>query len=245
MRSGTSEELTVKYIADIYTDFEEKFGIPRQSGLVEGLTGRIVFRPEFRIPEAIRGLEGFSHLWVLFDFSQAHRDNWSPTVRPPRLGGNRRVGVFASRSPFRPNPIGLSCVKLERIERGTAEGDVLVVSGVDMLSGTPVLDIKPYLPYADCRPEARGGYAEEVFGQRCRVNVEDGALDNVPEDKREALLECLAQDPRPHYQDDEARVYGLRFAGTEVRFRADEGGITVISAEPCRDAAGNDTDGNR
>lgn len=228
------EEFKVRYIADVYTDFDGKFGIPRQSGLVAGLTGRIVFRPEYRVPEALRGLEGFSHLWVLFDFSQAHRDNWLPTVRPPRLGGNRRVGVFATRSPFRPNPIGLSCVRLERIERGTPEGDVLVVSGVDMLSGTPVLDIKPYLPYTDCRPDAAGGFAEDVYGVRREVRIAPEVLENVPESKREALLECLAQDPRPSYQDDETRVYGFNYAGLEIRFRADDKYITVISAERSR-----------
>ena len=240
MEQSGADGLKVRYIADIYTDFEEKFGIPRQSGLVEGLTGRIVFRPEYRVPEALRGLEGFSHLWVLFDFSQAHRDNWQPTVRPPRLGGNRRVGVFASRSPFRPNPIGLSCVKLERIERGTPDGDVLVVSGVDMLSGTPVLDIKPYLPYADCRPDAAGGYAEEVFGAKREVNIDPELLQHIPADKRDALAECLAQDPRPSYQADDTRIYGLKFAGLEVKFRADEKYITVISVEPGAEAAQNE-----
>ena len=209
----------MRVIATIRNDFPTKFGLPRQSGLVEGLRSMVVFEPEFRVPEALRGLEGFSHLWLIWQFHRAQREEWSPTVRPPRLGGNTRVGVFATRSPFRPNPIGLSCVRLEEIRRVEGLGQVLVVSGADMMDGTPVLDIKPYLPYADCHPEARGGFAQEAWLEPLRVSIAPELLAQVPQDRREALLGVLGQDPRPAYQHDPERVYGFAYAGLEVRFR--------------------------
>ena len=202
----------MKIIARIQTDFQDKFGIPRQSGRVPSLLGRIVFEEEYRNPDALRGIEGFSHLWMLFDFSQSHRPDWSPTVRPPRLGGNTRIGVFASRSPFRPNPIGLSAVKFERIEQGD-----LIVSGVDLLDGTPIYDIKPYLPFADAIPDAVGGYADAFEEYRLAVEFPEELLVILPEDKRQAAIDCLAQDPRPAYQEDERR-YSMAFAGYDIRF---------------------------
>ncbi len=218
----------VKPIAYIHTDFKEKFGIPRQSGRAPSLQAKIVFEPEFRNEEALREIESFSHLWLLFDFSLAHKDTWSPTVRPPRLGGNKRVGVFASRSPFRPNPIGLSCVKLVRVERTENEGPTLVVAGADLLDGTPILDVKPYLPYADSIPEATAGYAEEHKNDRLEVVFPKELLDKIPTEKRAGLLDCLADDPRPSYQDDE-RTYGMRFANFEIKFAVKDGLLTVTS----------------
>ena len=213
-------------IAHIQTDFKEKFGIPRQSGRVPGLVGRIVFLPEYRAPEALREIEGFSHLWLLFDFSEAHREGWSPTVRPPRLGGNRRVGVFASRSPFRPNAIGLSSVKLCGVEH-TEQGNVLVVEGADLLDGTPIYDIKPYLPFTDCHPDAVGGYADAEQGHRLQVLFPDALAAAFPQDKYAALLACLADDPRPSYQNNPARIYSMRFAEFDVRFTVDGDTLTV------------------
>jgi len=214
-------------IAHIRTDFPEKFGIPRQSGLVEELTARVVFRPEYRDPSAFRGLEGFSHIWLIWEFSQARRAAWSPTVRPPRLGGNRRLGVFATRSPFRPNPIGLSCVRLIEVARDPQLGPVLVVGGADLMDGTPIYDVKPYLPYADCRPEAVGGFASAPKEASLSVEIGERWLASVPEEKRAALIGVLAQDPRPQYQEDPERVYGMSFGGMEVRFRVAEGRLTV------------------
>ena len=214
-------------IAYIKSDFPEKFGIPRQSGLVEELTATVVFQPPYRVPDALRGLEGFSHLWLIWEFSQARRESWSPTVRPPRLGGNKRLGVFATRSPFRPNPLGLSCVRLLEIRQDREQGTVLVVSGADLLDGTPIYDIKPYLPYADCKPEAVGGFAARPKGADLAVDCSPALLDRVPEDKRAALLAVLAQDPRPRYQDDPERVYGMAFAGLEVKFRVAGERLTV------------------
>lgn len=214
-------------IAYIKSDFPEKFGIPRQSGLVEELTATVVFQPPYRAPAALRGLEGFSHLWLIWEFSQARRESWSPTVRPPRLGGNKRLGVFATRSPFRPNPIGLSCVRLLEVRQDREQGTVLVVSGADLLDGTPIYDIKPYLPYADCKPEAMGGFAARPKGADLAVDCSPALLDRVPEDKRAALLAVLAQDPRPQYQDDPERVYGMAFAGLEVKFRVAGERLTV------------------
>lgn len=213
---------TVTPIAHIETDFKEKFGIPRQSGCVPQLPGRIVFLPAYRNPDALRGLEQFSHLWLLFDFSRAHRAGWSPTVRPPRLGGNTRVGVFASRSPFRPNPIGLSCVRLDGIEETADEGYVLRVSGVDLLDGTPILDIKPYLPFADCVPGAAGGYADAVRDYALSVDFPAHLLGKIAPEKREAVLACLAQDPRPSYQDDPVRVYRMQFAAYDIHFTVEK-----------------------
>lgn len=223
-----SETREIRPVARIYTDFEDKFGIPRQSGRVPSLRGRIVFEPEFRTPEALRGLEGFSHLWLIFDFSEAHREGFSPTVRPPRLGGNRRIGVFASRSPYRPNSLGLSVVRLERLVQSEGEGTVLEVSGVDLLSGTPIYDVKPYLPFADAVPNAVSGYAGEHRDHRLQVSVSDGLLARVPPEKREALCACLAEDPRPSYQED-GREYAMCFAGCEVRFTVTGNCLTVTS----------------
>ncbi|MBQ8917516.1 MAG: tRNA (N6-threonylcarbamoyladenosine(37)-N6)-methyltransferase TrmO [Oscillospiraceae bacterium] len=217
----------MKIIAHIRSDFTTKFGIPRQSGLVDSLKARIVFEPEYRVAEAFRGLEGYSHIWLIWKFSEAVREDWSPTVRPPRLGGNTRMGVFASRSPFRPNPIGLSSVKLERIELDSPEGPVLHISGADLMDGTPIYDIKPYLPYVDCHTEATGGFALQTKEGVIEVNYPSELLERLPEDRREALLDVLAQDPRPAYQSDAGRVYGMEFAGFEIKFRADDRFLTV------------------
>ena len=211
-----SQSLTLRPIARIHTEFSEKFGIPRQSGLVEELSARIVLEPAYRVREALRGIEGFSHLWLLWQFTESR--GWSPTVRPPRLGGNQRVGVFATRSPFRPNPIGLSCVKLDRVDWDAPDGPVLVVRGADLLDGTPLFDIKPYVPLADCRPEAVGGYSDLHREDRLTVDFPERLLAQVPKEKRAALLGVLSQDPRPSYQHDPQRVYGMAFAGLEVKF---------------------------
>ena len=205
-------------IARIRSDFPEKFGIPRQSGIVESLEAKIVFEPEFRVMDAVRGLEDFSHIWLIWEFSEAVRDSWSPTVRPPRLGGNVRMGVFATRSPFRPNPIGLSCVKLLKVEQDEALGSVLTVAGADLMDGTPIYDIKPYIPYADCHPEAIGGFTTRVDMKPLTVDFPAELLEKVPQKKRDALIGVLEQDPRPRYQNDPDRVYGLSFAGIEVKF---------------------------
>lgn len=221
------EKMELSAIAVLRSDFREKFGIPRQSGLVEELKARVVFFPEYQVREAFRGLEGFSHLWLLWGFSENRRDSWSPTVRPPRLGGNQRMGVFATRSPFRPNPIGLSCVKLERIELDSPEGPVLHVLGADLMDGTPIYDIKPYLPYADCRSEAAGGFAAELPGNRLTVEIPQRLLQKVPAEKRSALLAVLGGDPRPSYQNDPERVYGMSFAGFNIKFQVKENQLTV------------------
>lgn len=218
-------------IARIRSDFPTKFGIPRQSGLVEDLRATVVFEAEYRNPDALRGLEEFSHLWLIWQFSQAVRETWSPTVRPPRLGGNTRMGVFATRSPFRPNPIGLSCVRLEGIEKDPELGHVLVVSGADLMDGTPILDVKPYLPYADSHPEATGGFTGNVGGKVLEVDFPPELLARVPEDKRGALTGVLSRDPRPSYQQDPTRVYGMAFAGLEVRFTVDGDVLHVRSVE--------------
>lgn len=215
-------------IAHIKSDFPEKFGIPRQSGLVEELTAAVIFEPDYRDISALRGLEGFSHLWLIWEFSKARREGWSPTVRPPRLGGNQRLGVFATRSPFRPNPIGLSCVGLVEVRQDRELGPVLTVAGADLMDGTPIYDIKPYLPYADCKPEAVGGFAARPKEPSLTVDCPPALLAALPEEKRPALLAVLAQDPRPQYQDDPARVYGMTFAGAEVQFRV-EGERLVVT----------------
>lgn len=215
-------------VARIRTEFPGKFGVPRQAGLVPELRGRVVFEPPFRSPEALRGMDGFSHLWLIWEFSENKEAGWSPTVRPPRLGGNQRVGVFATRSPFRPNPIGLSCVRLLEVAHTPQDGPVLVVGGADLLDGTPIFDIKPYLPYADCKPEASGGFAAQPKGADLEVICPDALLAPVPADKRPALLGVLAQDPRPQYQDDPGRVYGMSFAGFEVRFQVEGARLTVL-----------------
>lgn len=217
----------MKTIAYIRNDLTSKFGVPRQPGLVPELISRIVFEPPYRVAEALRGLEGYSHLWVIWRFHRAEREDWSPTVRPPRLGGNTRVGVFATRSPFRPNPIGLSVVKLEGIREDAKLGPTLLISGADMMDGTPVLDLKPYLPYADCVPGAAGGFTQTVEKPTLTVDCPDGLLARVPLEKRAALLGVLRQDPRPAYQHDPDRVYGFGFGGLEVRFRVAAGRLTV------------------
>ena len=228
------EPLALVPVARIRSDFPEKFGIPRQSGLVEELTARVVFEPRFRDPAALRGLEGFSHIWLIWEFSQSRGREWSPTVRPPRLGGNQRLGVFATRAPFRPNPLGLSCVKLLQMERDPALGTVLVVAGADLMDGTPIYDIKPYLPYADCRPEAKGGFAARP--KEADLEVEMGEwLALVPEEKRGALVGILAQDPRPQYQSDPGRVYGMGFAGLEIKFRVVEQRLIVVEVKKSED----------
>ena len=216
-----SQAYSMRVIARIHSDFSSKFGVPRQSGLVDALESTIVFEPEFRNPDALRGLEGFSHLWLVWVFDQAIRESWSPTVRPPRLGGNQRMGVFATRSPFRPNPIALSSVKLAGIEQTAEFGTVLKIRGADLMDGTPILDIKPYIPYADSHPDAIGGFASAPAGETLEVVIPEELLEIVPENRREALRGVLAQDPRPHYQDDPERVYGFGFAGLEVKFSVD------------------------
>ncbi len=219
-------------IAHVRNDFSTKFGVPRQSGLVQEVESRVVFEPEYRVAEALRGIEDFSHLWLVWGFHEAKRGGgkdgvWQPTVRPPRLGGNTRLGVFATRSPFRPNPIGLSCVKLLRVEEDPQLGHVLVVSGADMMDGTPVYDVKPYIPYADCHPEATGGFTDQTQKRQVEVVIPEKWLAIIPADKVEALRGVLHQDPRPAYHDDPARVYGFGFADMEVRFRVDGDVLTV------------------
>ncbi len=221
----------IKIIARIRTDFPEKFGVPRQSGLIPELQGKIVFEPEFRSADAVRGIEEYSHLWLIWQFSKAVREDWSPTVRPPRLGGNARIGVFASRAPFRPNALGLSSVKLEKVELDPVLGPVLHVSGVDMVDGTPIFDIKPYLCYADSHPEATGGLKGISKGDPLEVECPAELLAQVPEDRREGLLAVLANDPRPRYQNDSERVYGLSFGGVNVRFRVDGQRAIVVGVE--------------
>ena len=218
----------LKTIARIKTDFPTKFGIPRQSGIIASLRGRIVFEPEYRIAEAVRGLEDFSHLWLIWEFSEAVRDSWSPTVRPPRLGGNVRKGVFASRSPFRPNPIGLSSVKLEKIEIDPKLGPVIYVSGADLMDGTPIYDIKPYITYTDSHPEAISGFASKPAEYILKVDFPEPLLNQVKHDLRESLIDVLAHDPRPQYHDDPERVYGMAFGGMEVKFKVDGRLLTVV-----------------
>lgn len=226
------EQLTMHIIANIHSDFPTKFGIPRQSGLVEELTAKIVFTPDYRVPEAVRGLEDFSHIWLIWQFSKAVRENWSPTVRPPRLGGNTRMGVFATRSPFRPNAIGLSCVRLLKVEPNTPEGPVLTVAGADLMDGTPILDIKPYIPYADCQMEATGGFTDTAGDFLLKVEFPPELLSMVPEDRREALIGVLRHDPRPSYQRNAERVYGMEFAGVNVRFRVEGDILHVVDCKP-------------
>lgn len=218
-------------IAYIRSDFKEKFGIPRQSGLVEALRADVVFAPEYRVPEAVRGLEEFSHIWLIWEFSQTRREGWSPTVRPPRLGGNRRVGVFASRSPFRPNALGLSSVRLESVRMDPGLGPVLRVAGADLLDGTPVYDIKPYLRYADVHLDAVGGFTDQTVRRELTVECSEALLGKLPPEKREALLGVLAQDPRPSYQEDPQRVYGMAFGERQVRFTVAGERLTVHEIE--------------
>lgn len=219
--------ILLKEIAVIHTDFPEKFGIPRQSGLVEELKSTLVFTPEYRVPEALRGIEQYSHLWLLWEFSKAVRSDWSPTVRPPRLGGNTRMGVFATRSPFRPNPIGLSCVRLERVELDTPEGPVLHLAGADLMDGTPIYDIKPYLPYVDCRPEASNGFALAQQEGVLEVILPEELARLFPQEQLAALTAVLSQDPRPQYISDPAREYTMSFAGYEISFTVSDDLLTV------------------
>lgn len=223
----TDMDKPLRVIARVRNDFPTKFGLPRQSGLAESLRSLIVFEKAFRVPEALRGLEAFSHIWLIWGFHQARRDAWSPTVRPPKLGGNTRMGVFATRSPFRPNALGLSCVRLEKIVDLGEAGRALLVSGADMMDGTPVYDVKPYLPYADCRPEAVGGFADAHVSDAVPVDFPAALLARVPEDRRAALLEALRQDPRPAYQADDTRVYGMPYAGLDIRFCVQDGVLRV------------------
>lgn len=216
----------MKTIAIIKTDFPEKFGIPRQSGRIDALKGTVIFMPKYKSPDAVKGLEGFSHIWLLWKFDVPQKENFQATVRPPRLGGNTPMGVFATRSPFRPNPIGLSCVKLEKIEI-TKDGPVLHVSGVDMKNDTEILDIKPYIPYTDCREDAIGGFADSLQDYHLDVNFPEDLLKEIPPEKREALLAVLADDPRPSYQDDPDRLYGVSFAGFDIRFTVSGTTLTV------------------
>lgn len=225
----TPETQSMHIIARVRNDFPTKFGIPRQPGLVPQMISRIVFEPEYRVAEALRGLEDFSHIWLIWEFHQARREKWSPTVRPPRLGGNTRMGVFATRSPFRPNSIGLSVVKLEGIVDDGPNGTVLLVSGADMMDGTPVFDVKPYIPYADCLPEATGGFTQRTEKRQVSVEIPENLLALIPAEKREALRGILAQDPRPAYQDDPERIYGFGYADLEVRFRVQAGVLTVLN----------------
>ncbi|MBQ7785586.1 MAG: tRNA (N6-threonylcarbamoyladenosine(37)-N6)-methyltransferase TrmO [Clostridia bacterium] len=221
----------MKIIAHIHSDFKEKFGIPRQSGLVPQTRARIVFEKAYRVADAFRGIEGFSHLWLIWSFSKAEREEWSPTVRPPRLGGNTRMGVFATRSPFRPNPIGLSCVTLEEVIMDPKDGPVLIVGGADLLDGTPIYDIKPYLPYVDSHPDARGGFGAQQLGHALDVVFAPELLEKIGEEKREALMGVLREDPRPSYQNDPNRIYGVAFAQQNICFKVDGGVLTVVSVE--------------
>lgn len=225
------ENVNIQVIARMHSDFSTKFGIPRQSGLVEELRSTIVFEPEFRNPDALRGISDFSHLWLVWQFSEAVRTGWSPTVRPPRLGGNTRVGVFATRSPFRPNNLGLSSVKLLGVEHTERYGTVLHVGGADLMDGTPIFDIKPYIPYADCHPEAAGGFTDTAGAFLLQVDFPAAQLQKLPPGKRDAAVAVLSHDPRPSYQRQPARIYGLRFAGFDIHFRVCGDILTVTDVQ--------------
>lgn len=225
------ETMEMHPIAHMRSDFPTKFGIPRQSGLVEELRSMIVFEPEYRSEDALRGIEDFSHLWLIWQFSQAVREGWSPTVRPPRLGGNTRMGVFATRSPFRPNNLGLSCVRLLEVKHTQQYGTVLIVGGADLLDGTPIFDIKPYIPYSDSRPEAAGGFTDRVGDFLLDVKFPQEFLEKLPADKQTAAVGVLSHDPRPSYQRKPGRVYGLNFAGFDIRFTVEDAVLTVQSVE--------------
>ena len=222
------EEVKIQMIARMHSDFASKFGIPRQAGLVEELRSTIVFEPEYRNADALRGMEGFSHLWLIWQFSEAVRSGWFPTVRPPRLGGNTRMGVFATRSPFRPNNLGLSCVRFLGTEETKEFGTVIHVGGADLMDGTPIFDIKPYIPYADCKPEALGGFTGGTEGQLLEVDFPAPLLERLPEGKRQAAIGILAHDPRPSYQKDCDRIYGVTFGGYDIRFTVKDPLLTVI-----------------
>lgn len=221
----------MKEIAHIVTDFPEKFGIPRQSGVVKETRGKIIFEPEYRTYDAFKGLEEYSHIWIIWKFSASNKQNWSATVKPPRLGGNKRMGVFATRSPFRPNPIGLSSVKLEKIEQDEKYGTVLYVSGMDLMDGTPIYDIKPYLAYTDSHPDARGGFADDVKDYEIEVEFPQNLLDQIQEEDKEIVLELLKQDPRPSYIKDESRIFGMAYGVYNIRFQVVGNCLTVIEVE--------------
>ena len=225
------ETIAMKVIARMKSDFPAKFGIPRQSSLVEELRSTIIFEPEFRNPDALRGIEGYDYLWILWNFSESPKGSWSPTVRPPRLGGNVRMGVFATRSPVRPNGIGLSCVKLLSLEKTTDQGTVIHVSGADLMDGTPILDIKPYVPYCDSHPDALGGFTDTAGDFLLKVEFPAPLLEILPEEKRKACVNVLSHDPRPSYQRDPQRIYGLNFAGFNIRFRVEDGILYVTDVE--------------
>lgn len=222
----------MEIIADIHNDLPNKFGAPRQSGLVDEMVSTIVFRDRYRDPNALRGIEEYSHLWLLWEFSENGETEWSPTVRPPRLGGNKRMGVFATRSPFRPNPIGLSCVKLLSVESNPKNGTVLIVSGADLIDNTPIIDIKPYLPYSDSHPDAKGGFGADRLDYALDVTIPDGLAHTIPADKLPALKSLLRQDPRPAYHDDPGRIYGFFYAGHEIRFTVSGNELTVTDISP-------------
>lgn len=226
------DPVTIQPIARMKSDFPTKFGIPRQSGLVEELRSTIVFEPAFRNPDTLRGIEGYSHLWLIWQFSEAVRSDWSATVRPPRLGGNTRMGVFATRSPFRPNSLGLSCVKLLGIEQTEQHGTVLHVGGADLMDGTPIFDIKPYIPYSDCHPDALGGFTDTAKDFLLEVSFPEPLLLKFPQNKRAAAIAVLSHDPRPSYQKDANRVYGLSFAGFDIRFSVCGHNLTVREVNP-------------
>lgn len=228
IKKGVGEQKSpLKTIAHIHSDFSAKFGIPRQSGLVDELKATIVFEPEYRNIDALRGLEGFSHIWLIWEFSKAVREDWAPMVKPPRLGGNTRMGVFATRSPFRPNNIGLSSVRLDGIEQNPLLGPILHVSGADLMDHTPIFDIKPYLPYTDSHPEAIGGYTDSMTKDELEVVFPEELLGMLPRDRQEAIVRVLACDPRPSYQKDSDRIYGVEFAGFDIRFQVQEHILTV------------------
>lgn len=226
-----SNTVSHKIIGHIYNDFDEKFGIPRQSGIVKNIQSKIIFEKEYRNPDAFRGIESFSHIWILWQFSETQKDNWSPTVRPPKLGGNEKIGVFATRSPFRPNSIGLSSVKLEKTEFSQIYGPILYITGADLMNGTPIFDIKPYLPYTDNHSEASAGFAFQKTTPDLDVSYDCSVLSKIPQEKQKSLLEILSYDPRPAYQDDDGRIYGLLFGGHNVKFRIKDKTLTVIDIE--------------
>ena len=230
MRKMNPNEMRV--IARIHNDFPTKFGIPHQSNRLDVLKATIVFEKEYRVRDAVRGLEEYSYIWRLWQFSEAVRDGWSPTVRPPRLGGNTRMGVFATRSPFRPNNIGLSSVKLEKIEQDPVLGPVLHISGADLMDGTPIYDIKPYLPYADSHPEAAGGFTDQIEDYRLEVEFPELLMEQIPKEQREALLEVLANDPRPRYQNDPDRLYGIAYGQKDIQFRVRDKKLQVVNVRP-------------
>lgn len=219
--------MEIKPIAKIYNDFPTKFGIPRQSGRIKEITGKIIFEKEYRNDNALKGIEQFTHLWLIWEFSENKKDGWNATVRPPRLGGNTRIGVFATRSPFRPNSLGLSCVKLEKIEKSDKFGTMLIVSGADLMNGTPLYDIKPYIPYADCIPDAKGGFAEENKEYKAEVEISEELISRIPENRRKMLLNILIDDPRPAYKSDIEKEYGFYFSDYEIKFTAKGNKITV------------------